>query len=716
MAVAALAPTNGATGICYDTPLYLTFSATPTLKNAGTIKIFNVTNSVTPVDTIDLSLNITNNATYAKNVQPYLVAGETFSNFPVIISGNQAAIYPHHGVMTSNQVYYVTLDNGTFADAAGANFAGITATNIWKFSTKVGGAANPTNILVSADGTGDFVTVQGAVDSVPANNTTPTLISINNGNYVEIVDIKSKNNLTLRGQSRNGTLIGYANNNWVTAGTHFRMSTKINANDIAFDNLTLTNRTPAGGSQAEAVMLESRALRFIFNNCTMASFQDTFLANGGGQSQAYFNNSVVIGQFDYVWGGGVVFFTNCEMRTVFGTGGCNLTASRTDTNAVGPWTNPKTGLTSSNGFSFVNCRLTRDTSSISQITLADSNGTTNGVSAWINCILTLAYTNGVNLSVTNNQMLWEYGNTNLAGDPVPLGLTVLTTSDARYIAASSAVNWLYGWSPQLAPNILTNPVSQTVNYASPATFTVVATGVPDPTYQWQHAGTNLLSGASGSTLTVASATLADGGNYACVVTTSAGSATSSSATLTVNPPLNSAPTFTAPPAGTNIAINAGVNLSVACTATDSDTPAQTLTYSLVSGPTNAAVNSSSGNFIWRPTTAQANSVNSVSVVVTDNGTPNLSATNSFTVTVNTLTAPVPTSGSASYSGGQFSISVGGQVGPDYYLQATTNLTGGTWTTVASTNSPASLPVILSDPNAGAQPQQFYRIVNGPPAP
>lgn len=719
MAVTALAPANNATGICYDTPLYLTFSAAPTLKNAGTIKIFNVTNSATPVDTIDLSLNLTNNATYAKNIQPYLIAGDTFSNFPVIISGSQAAIYPHRGVLTSNQVYYVTLDNGTFVDAAGANFVGITATNIWKFSTKIGGAANPTSILVAADGSGDFVTVQGAVDSVPANNTTPTLISINNGNYVEILNIKSKNNLTLRGQSRNGTVIGYANNNNMTAGTHFRMSTKINANDIAFDNLTLTNRTPFGGSQAEALMLESRALRFILNNCTIASYQDTFLGNGGGQAQAYFNNSLVIGQFDYMWGGAVVFVTNCEMRTVYGTGGgCNLTASRTDTNTVGPWTNPKTGLTSSNGFSFVNCRLTRDTSgpTISQITLADSNGTTNGVASWINCVLTLAYTNGVNMGVTNSQMLWEYGNTNLAGDPVPLGLTVLTTSDARYIAAASAVNWLYGWSPALAPNILTNPVSQTVNYASPATFAVVATGIPDPTYQWQHAGTNLLTGATSATLTVASATLADGGSYACVVTTSAGSATSSSATLTVNAPPNTAPTFTAPTAGANITINAGVSLATNCIATDSDTPAQTLTYSLLTGPSGAAVNSGNGSFTWRPTTAQANSANTVKVVVTDNGTPNLSATNSFTVTVNALSAPTTVSGSASYSGGQFSVSVGGQVGPDYYLQANTNLSGGTWTTVASTNSPASLPVILSDPNAGAQPQQFYRIVNGPPAP
>jgi Pectinesterase/Immunoglobulin I-set domain/Bacterial Ig-like domain len=714
MAVAALNPANSATGICYDTPLYLTFSATPTLKNAGKIQIYNVTNPATPVDIIDLSLNLTNNATYAKNVQPYVIASDTFSNFPVIISGNQAAIYPHHGILTSNQTYYVTLDNGTFVDAAGANFAGISATNVWQFTTKTGGPANPTNIVVTADGSGDFVTVQGAVDSIAANNTTPTLISIRDGSYVEILNIRSKNNITLRGQSRNGTLIGYANNNNVTAGTHYRMSTKINANDIAFDNLTLTNRTPAGGSQAEALMLESKALRFILNNCTIASYQDTFLGNGGGQAQAYFNNSLVIGQFDYMWGGAVVFVTNCEMRTVYGTGGSwNLIATRTDNTATGTWP-AYNGLASSNGFSFVNCFINKQTGvGIGNPTIADSNGTSNGVACWINCRIQKDYVTAG--SVTNSELLWEYGNTNNdTGTTTNLGLTGLTTSDARYLAAANAVNWLYGWSPALAPNILTNPASQTVSNSFPATFTVAATGIPDPSYQWQHAGTNL-SGATGPTLTIASAGSADAGTYDVIVTTSAGSVTSASATLTVTAPANTAPVFTAPPAGTNIVINAGVNLSVACTATDSDTPAQTLTFTLVSGPSGLSV-TTNGTLTWRPTTAQANSTNTVKVSVTDNGTPNLSATNTFTVRVNALTAPAPVDGSASFSAGQFSISANGQLGQDYYLQAKTDLTSGTWTTVASTNSPASLPVILTDPNAGSQPAQFYRIVVGPPAP
>ena len=50
------------------------------------------------------------------------------------------------------------------------------------------------------------------------------------------------------------------------------------------------------------------------------------------------------------------------------------------------------------------------------------------------------------------------------------------------------------------------------------------------------------------------------------------------------------------------------------------------------------------------------------------------------------------------------------------MQSNTNLVGGTWPTVATTNSPATMPVILTDPNAGSQPVQFYRIVTGSPLP
>jgi len=696
MAPTAFTPSNGQTGVCYDTPLYITFSRTPTLRTAGKIRVYNVTNAVTPVDTIDLGLCTTANVTYAANIQAYNFNGDTITNFPVIITGLKAAIYPHHGLLTSNQTYYVTMDDGAFVDSTGAYFAGIAATNTWQFATKLTGPAISTNLVVAADGSGDFLTVQGAVDSLPANNTTPTIINIRNGTYTEEVDVKAKNNLDFRGQSRTGTFIGYPDNNWVNGnGAPWRSMFILNGNDCSFENLTITNTTPAGGSQAEAMDVEGT--RAIFYNMELDSYQDTFLVHSAGKL-VYFQNCLIQGQTDFNWGYGSVYYTNCEVR-------CLLSG--------GHVTQPRSPYTT-NGFGFINCRITQGYSGASAFDLGRTIGTPTSPSEvlFYNCLMADVVTGYASDAGTN---MADYACSNLTATTTKtLANSIHSTgSDAFVLAIQSASTWLYGWAPQLAPNILTNPVGQTVAYAAPAAFNVAATGIPAPTYQWIKDGTNL-TGATSTTINIASAALSDGGSYSVVVTTPAGSVTSSPAVLTVTPPSNTAPVFTAPIFGTNFAINVGVNLAVACPATDSDLPAQTLTYSLLTGPPGAAVDSGTGNFTWRPGVSSAGSVNNISVVVTDNGTPNLSATNSFTVTVNSLSAPA--AGTSAYAGGQFSVSVSGQVGPDYALQASTNLAGGGWTTVAVTNSPASVPFILTDTNAAAQPMQFYRIVTGPPLP
>jgi len=694
----AFAPTNGATGVCYDTPLSVTFSQAPTLRTNGTIKIFNVTNSATPVDTINLALNAAN-GTQAHSV--FSGDSQGFNYYPVVINGSTAVIYPHGGVMTSNQTYYVTIDDGAFADASGAYFAGITATNVWQFTTKVGGPANPTNMVVDASGNGDFVTVQGAVDSVPAANTTPRLINIHNGNYFEIVDISGKNNLLLRGQSRAATIVGYPNNAAIAAGgsTHSRMAFKVNANDISLDNLTVTNMTPQDVSQAEALMVESGAARLIVNNCNIDSYQDTILANIS-TSKAYFYNSLIQGDVDFIWGGGNLFFTNCEIRYLIR----NANAAAEGPN---PSPNASTDI-SSNGFSFVSCRLTTLPGANPNDTIGRTRGITNGNTALINCMISTNIGGWASDAIpTSNFRNWYYGCTNDLGASVTLSNGIaLAATDPNLTNASSSTIWLYGWVPQLSPNILTNPVSQSISGGGTATFTVAATGISDPTYQWLKNGSPI-AGQTGSSLTISSASANDAASYSVIVSNSVGVVTSTSASLTVG---NTAPTFTPVP---NQTVNVGANVSVANVATDPDVPAETLAFTLPVAPSGAAVDGS-GNFTWRPTVSFAGTTNAVQVVVTDSGTPNLSATNSFNVIVNPLTQPVASS--SAYSGGQFNVTISGQIGPDYELQGTTNLAGGTWTSIATTNSPASSPFILTDPNAAALPVQFYRIVTGPPLP
>jgi glucuronoarabinoxylan endo-1,4-beta-xylanase len=161
----------------------------------------------------------------------------------------------------------------------------------------------------------------------------------------------------------------------------------------------------------------------------------------------------------------------------------------------------------------------------------------------------------------------------------------------------------------------------------------------------------------------------------------------------------------------NQTINAGVTLVITNAATDTDQPPQTLTFSLPSAPTNATLtplNNTNAVFTWRPLVSQANTTNVITVQVADNGTPSLSATNSYMITVNPLAQP--TVSSINVSGGQVSLVATGAVGPDYTLWASTNLTS--WQVLFTSNSPVT-PVTLVDTNFNAYPVRFYRIQLGP---
>jgi pectin methylesterase-like acyl-CoA thioesterase len=677
MTATPLSPANGATGVCYDTPLYLTFSSAPTLNNLGNITIYDASTS-TPVDTINMTLGSPQNRT---------IGGVSLNSYPVIITGNTAAIYPHSGAMTFSKTYYVTIDDGVFADSVGAYFAGITDTNAWRFTTKPTGPANSTNLVVAADGSGDFVTVQGAADSVPNGNTNHVLINIRDGTYTEIVRLNSKNNVTFRGQDRNQTVVTYANNNNINGSTSTRpMFGVLGANDVAIENITLTNSTPKGGSQAETLYLNS-VKRFILNNANLDSFQDTLLVNASGD-QAYLVNDLIQGDTDFIWGAGTAFFTNCELRTLTSGSGTNLqnvTQART--------------VAGTNGFSFVDCQLTRLNNTITLGGLGRSLGFLDGNVAYINCLID-AHIVGWQDSLARS---WEYGNSNItATAPVSYNGVQLAGTDPNLTNAETATLWLYGWQPQLAPNIITQPLSQSVAGGQPASFSVVATGIPYASYQWLKNG-NILTNQTGSTLTIASAYAGDAATYAVIVSNGAGTVTSSNATLAVG---NTAPTLNPI---SDAVINAGQTLTVTNVASDPDVPTQTLSFSLLAAPGNASIDTNSGVFTWRPSVSQAGTTNPVTVQVSDNGTPVLSASQSFNVTVNPLVTP--TLGTPSYSAGQFSLNIAsGTAGPDYIVLVSTDLMN--WTPIA-TNYSGTPPFTFVDTNAAAYPMLFYRIQLAP---
>jgi hypothetical protein len=85
----------------------------------------------------------------------------------------------------------------------------------------------------------------------------------------------------------------------------------------------------------------------------------------------------------------------------------------------------------------------------------------------------------------------------------------------------------------------------------------------------------------------------------------------------------------------NKTVQEEVSLTFTVTATDSDLPAQKLAFSLEAGAPAGAAITSEGVFSWTPAEAQGPSTNTVTVKVTDNGSPALSETRSFTIVVKT---------------------------------------------------------------------------------
>ncbi|MGB9334334.1 MAG: immunoglobulin domain-containing protein [Candidatus Acidiferrales bacterium] len=141
----------------------------------------------------------------------------------------------------------------------------------------------------------------------------------------------------------------------------------------------------------------------------------------------------------------------------------------------------------------------------------------------------------------------------------------VTVSNSAGTMTSSPATLTVNPDP-VAPNITTQPASQSVTAGQTATFSVVATGTQPLTYQWQKNG-GPISGATSSSYTTPATTTADNGStFQVVVSNSAGTASSTPATLTVNAaPV--APTITVPPANQTVTAGQTATFSVVASGT-----------------------------------------------------------------------------------------------------------------------------------------------------
>ncbi|MBN1129947.1 MAG: immunoglobulin domain-containing protein [Chitinispirillaceae bacterium] len=160
---------------------------------------------------------------------------------------------------------------------------------------------------------------------------------------------------------------------------------------------------------------------------------------------------------------------------------------------------------------------------------------------------------------------WKKGGTNITGaTSASLSITSTVSGDAGSytVVVTNSVNTVTSNAAVLtvnyAPSITTQPESKTVDSGAAVTFTVVASGVPAPTYQWKKDGTNI-EGATSASYTITSTVPADAGSYTVAVTNSVTTVTSNPAVLTVN----YAPRITTQPVSQSVRIGRSATFTVA---------------------------------------------------------------------------------------------------------------------------------------------------------
>jgi pectin methylesterase-like acyl-CoA thioesterase len=561
--VASAFPAPNATEVCPDTPLRLTFGTAPVRGTTGKIHVVD-TATGRDVDTIDMSTPV---ATKTIGGEP------NYRYYPVIISGREATLYPRNGALEYGHRYVVTADAGVFK-IDGVESEALAQSAGWTFTTKAAPPARATTRLtVAADGSGDFCTVQGALDFIPDGNTTPTTIFIRHGTYTEIVFFSDKHAITLVGEDRAQTVIEYATNDRFNPSSsnpfaganpnpsaaphghvyHRGVFLAHRVNDLTIANLTIRNTTPQGGSQSEAIILNGTPnAHAVLKDVDLYSYQDTLQING----QAYLTGCYIEGDVDFMWGTGPCYFDHCTCRSL--RSGAYYTQIR----------NPGTN----HGYVYVDCTFDGAKGIMGNYLSRIGTGRfPHSEVVLIDCTLTAAvgpvawqFQGGREGDPQNpaDVHFWEFNSHDPAGRPVNTtyrlkGSRQLTQpADAATIANYRDPAFVLGggWNPKSAaifsrperptatasgtpPEIAIQPASQLVLLGTGAALSVSAPAVNGaaPSYQWVKDG-HPLPGATAATLRIDRMQWTDAAVYSAIVSNAAGRVTSAPARLTAVAP------------------------------------------------------------------------------------------------------------------------------------------------------------------------------------
>ena len=168
-------------------------------------------------------------------------------------------------------------------------------------------------IVVSRDGTGNFRTLQEAIESARAFMDYTVTIYVKNGVYKEKVIVPSwVENIDIIGEDRDKTIITYDDHaNINKMGTFRTYTVKVEGSDITFKNLTIENNAAQLG-QAVALHTEGDRLKFI--NCRILGNQDT-IYTGAKFTRLYFKDCYIDGTTDFIFGPSIALFEDCIIHS-----------------------------------------------------------------------------------------------------------------------------------------------------------------------------------------------------------------------------------------------------------------------------------------------------------------------------------------------------------------------------------------------------------------
>lgn len=165
---------------------------------------------------------------------------------------------------------------------------------------------------VAKDGTGEYTSIQDAIDAMRVYPLQPITLYIKNGVYNEKIELPANNtDVTFIGESVDSTIITY--NDYSGKGKHTTFTSftaKISGNRFRAENITFAN---SAGPVGQALALYVDADKAVFKNCKFLGNQDTVFASGENARQL-FTNCYIEGTTDFIFGPATAVFQNCTIR------------------------------------------------------------------------------------------------------------------------------------------------------------------------------------------------------------------------------------------------------------------------------------------------------------------------------------------------------------------------------------------------------------------